>query len=409
MRGTTRDMCCSAEKGRELVDQNRKLRVGLLSTQGIRGGANQFTLRRVLEHGFIFWALSDRNWSLDGATVHISMIAFTGEPTEECYLDEVLVERIFADLSGLVDTTTAVRLRENEQICFEGAKKHGAFDMPETIAKKMLSVPVNPHGKPNSEVIRPWVNALDITRRPRNMYIVDFGTSMSAADAALYELPFEYVKEHVYPKRQNNRRETRKTRWWLHGETNPGMRVALAPLPRYIITPRVSKHRLFAWQGAGTLPDSATCVFARSDDYFIGVLHSLAHELWARKMGTQLREVESGFRYTPKSTFDTFPFPWPPGTEPTEEEDARVHAIADAARELVRLRDAWLNPPDASEADLKARTLTNLYNQRPEWLANAHRLLDEAVFAAYGWPSGLSKQEILARLLALNHERACAR
>ena len=126
-------------------------------------------------------------------------------------------------------------------------------------------------------------------------------------------------------------------------------------------------------------------------------------------MGTQLREVESGFRYTPKSTFDTFPFPWPPGTEPTEEEDARVHAIADAARELVRLRDAWLNPPDASEADLKARTLTNLYNQRPEWLANAHRLLDEAVFAAYGWPSGLSKQEILARLLALNHERACAR
>ncbi|MHB1937865.1 MAG: hypothetical protein ACYCOR_14930 [Acidobacteriaceae bacterium] len=86
----------------------------------------------------------------------------------------------------------------------------------------------------------------------------------------------------------------------------------------------------------------------------------------------------------------------------------RVKVIAEAARELVRLRDAWLNPPNASEADLKARTLTNLYNQRPEWLANAHRVLDEAVFAAYGWPSGLSKQEILARLLALNHERAAA-
>jgi hypothetical protein len=85
-----------------------------------------------------------------------------------------------------------------------------------------------------------------------------------------------------------------------------------------------------------------------------------------------------------------------------------LKATADAARELVRLRDAWLNPPGASPEDLKTRTLTNLYNQRPEWLANAHRALDEAVFAAYGWPSNLPKEEILARLLALNHERAGA-
>jgi hypothetical protein len=88
-------------------------------------------------------------------------------------------------------------------------------------------------------------------------------------------------------------------------------------------------------------------------------------------MGTQLREVESGFRYTPDSTFDTFPFPWPPGTEPTESEDPRVKAIADAARELVRLRDNWLNPPDTPTEELKKRTLTNLYNERPTWLDNA--------------------------------------
>ena len=80
-------------------------------------------------------------------------------------------------------------------------------------------------------------------------------------------------------------------------------------------------------------------------------------------------------------------------------------SIAAAVRELVRLRDAWLNPSNASEPILKQRTLTNLYNQRPEWLANAHRTLDEAVFTAYGWPADLPKEEILARLLALNHER----
>jgi hypothetical protein len=186
------------------------------------------------------------------------------------------------------------------------------------------------------------------------------------------------------------------------------MRAAFNGLDRYIATPRVSKHRIFAWRGVAYLPDSALCVFSRADDYFLGLLHSAPHELWARKMGTQLREVESGFRYTPKYTFDTFPFPWPPGTEPTEDEDIRVKAIADAARELVHLRDAWLNPPAASQDELKARTLTNLYNQRPEWLANAHRVLDNAVFAAYGWPSDLPKQEILTRLLALNHERAAA-
>lgn len=186
------------------------------------------------------------------------------------------------------------------------------------------------------------------------------------------------------------------------------MRAALNGLPRYIATPATAKHRVFVWVSAGILCNQGTLVYARSDDFFFGILHSQAHETWARSQGTQLREVESGFRYTPTSCFESFPFPWPPGKEPKEKEDPRVKAIADAARELVRLRDAWLNPPNASEAVLKQRTLTNLYNLRPEWLANAHRTLDQAVFAAYGLPTNLPKEEILARLLALNHERAAA-
>ena len=148
----------------------------------------------------------------------------------------------------------------------------------------------------------------------------------------------------------------------------------------------VSKHRIYVWQESNVVAENLINVFAREDDYFFGVLHSSIHELWARAQGTQLREVESGFRYTPNSTFDTFPFPYPPSTEPTEADSPIVRAIADAARELVRLRDAWLNPPNASEAELKDRTLTKLYNARPEWLANAHRTLDRAVFAAYDWP-----------------------
>ena len=189
------------------------------------------------------------------------------------------------------------------------------------------------------------------------------------------------------------------------------------------------------WVQATTIPDDGVFIFARDDDYFFGMLHSKIHELWARGTGTQLREVESGFRYTPTTTFETFPFPWSPGKEPGRGEAfaqdtksigdlttanisinqnaltnasplQQERAIAEAAKELVQLRDAWLNPPDASETDLKKRTLTNLYNQRPTWLDNAHKKLDAAVFAAYGWPVDLSDDEILARLLALNLERA---
>jgi hypothetical protein len=84
------------------------------------------------------------------------------------------------------------------------------------------------------------------------------------------------------------------------------------------------------------LPDHAVFVFTRDDDYFFGVLQSHQHEVWARAQGTQLREVESGFRYTPTSTFETFFFPWPPGHEP--QDSPPVEAIAEAARELVEKR-----------------------------------------------------------------------
>ena len=229
---------------------------------------------------------------------------------------------------------------------------------------------------------------------------------MTEEEAAQYEAPFEHVKAAVYPMRKENHRDCYRLKWWLYAEPQTGMRRGIEPLSRYIATPRVSKHRIFVWQLPAVLCNDATVVITRGDDYFLGVLHSRLHEVWARAQGTQLREVESGFRYTPTSTFETYPFPWPPGHEPTN--SALVEAIAGAARELVHKRDAWLNPRDASADELKRRTLTNLYNVRPAWLAEAHRKLDAAVFAAYGWPDTLTDSQLLERLLALNHERAAA-
>jgi hypothetical protein len=177
------------------------------------------------------------------------------------------------------------------------------------------------------------------------------------------------------------------------------MRAALLGKGRFCATPAVAKHRIFAWMEPAVLCNQGTLVFARDDDCFFGVLHSRAHEVWALAQGTQL---ESRPRYTPTSTFETFPFPRPV--------DGQKQAIAEAANELDRLRRAWLNPEVVGglglpSDELKKRTLTNLYNERPTWLANAHAALDAAVFAAYGWPPAISDQEILARLLALNLER----
>ena len=129
-------------------------------------------------------------------------------------------------------------------------------------------------------------------------------------------------------------------------------------------------------------------------------LHSRAHEVWSLRLGTWLG-VGNDPRYTPTTCFETFPFP-----RPTAEQSA---AIAAAARTLDEQRRSWLNPVGADEAELKKRTLTNLYNARPTWLANAHAALDRAVWAAYGWPEPPEETDdetILARLLALNLERA---
>jgi type II restriction/modification system DNA methylase subunit YeeA len=387
------------------VKPNRS-RAGLLATQAIRAGSNRIVLDRIIVEGSIFFAWSNREWTLEGAAVRVSMIGFDDGKETMRELDGAFVSSINADLSAGEDLTHSSDLFENKGIGFQGPVKVGQFEVEPDTARKMLSAPINPNGLSNTEVVVPWIIARDLSDRPKGMYIVDF-KDRTETEAALFELPFEYIRHHVYPSRQENKRQRRKELWWHHGEKNVGMRKAIAGLNRYIASPRVSKHRFFVFVPVATLADSRVVVIAREDEYFLGLLESTAHKTWSLASSSR-HGVGNDITYNIESCFDTFPFPWPPGTEPTEEADPRVKAIADAARELVRLRDAWLNPPDIDPRDLPKRTLTNLYNQRPEWLSNAHRTLDEAVFAAYGWPSNLSKEEILARLLALNHERAAA-
>jgi type II restriction/modification system DNA methylase subunit YeeA len=349
-------------------------------------------------------------------------------PTKELRLNGQPVSVIYADLSGRsVDLTKAVQLVENSDCCFQGPVKVGPFDIPGARARDWLLLPLNPNGRSNADVVRPWLNGRDITGRPTDTWIVDFN-EMPEAVAALYEAPFEYVRATVKPLRDTNNRARRQRFWWQHGETVPGLRTKSAGLKRMIGTPRVAKHRFFVWINPQVLPDSRVNVIMRDDDTTFGILHSRFHEAWSLRLGGW-HGVGNDPQYTPSMGFETFPFPrnLSPNVEAAAyAADPCAVRIAEAARRLHDLREAWLNPfdlvrrlpevvpgfpdrilpvNDESAIGLKKRTLTNLYNERPTWLVNAHRDLDAAVAVAYGWPADISEDDALAALLELNATR----
>jgi hypothetical protein len=384
------------EKARAQIESSKSKRAGLLATQSIRGGASRVVLDRVKASGGIFFARSDEEWVLSGANVHISFVAQDDGSEVEFELDGRRVSAINSDLTEGLDLTKASRLPENLGIAFMGDTKGGPFDITEPYALELLADP-NPDGRSNADVVRPRINGLVSKGGAERTWVIDFGVDMPVEEAALYQGPFEHVRRVVKPLREHNRRAAYRDRWWLHVEPRPAMRAALAGLSRFIVTVIHSKFRIFWWVEPPTLPDHALVAIARDDDYTFGLLQSRVHELWARATGTQLREVESGFRYTATTTFETFPFPQP---SPDQRQ-----SVEEAAQRLVELRDGWLNPPGLAPGELDKRTLTNLYNQRPSWLDNVHADLDAAVLACYGWGPNISGEAILKSLLALNVER----
>jgi hypothetical protein len=432
------DLCCYwFEKGRDQIEKDLCSRAGLLATQSIRGGASREILDRIKTTGDIFFAVSDRDWILEGAQVHVAMVGFDDRTEIIRNLDGRLVSDIFSSLHFSMDNAASRRLSANIGFGFMGATPSGPFIISDDEARKLLVEP-NPGGEMNSEVLRPWLNGSDITRRTRSAWALDFNAIESLATASLYEGAFKLTENRVKVARKDYR--TGGDSFWKFERPRPEMREAIRLLPRFLVTPTVSKHRVFVWLEAPTLPDHQLIVFARSDDSFFGILHSRPHEVWSLVQGTQVRERTSGFRYTHSSCFETFPLPW---LTPDQE-----NALSTIAKELDQLRTRWLNPPEWTRQEiiefpgsmngpweryihdpdsrgigtvryprivpkdeehagkLKERTLTNLYNQRPTWLDLAHRKLDQAVFEAYGWDSGLTDEEILEKLLALNLERA---
>lgn len=436
------DLCCYwFEKARAHIADGKCKRAGLLATQNIRGLANREVLKRIKETGGIFWAESDRPWILDGANVHISMVGFDDGSEKDIRLDGAPVQQITATLSSASEVVTAQPLQQNAGKAFIGSCKGGPFDIPEAEAIRLLAGGGNPHGRPNSDVVRPVMNTDDLFKSRVQRWIID-NADLTLEQATLYEAPHAHVVASVKPKRDRNRDRWLKENWWRPQRMRPEMRNRIAPLSRFLVTATTAKHQVFVWLAYPTLPDHKLTVFAFDSDSAMGVLQSRIHQVWSLRLGTRL---ETRPNYTPSTCFETFPFP-----EAQAERDA---AIAAAAKELNERRETWLNPTDwtrpevlefpgtvggpwhryidpatvmdrgafkvgtvryprlvARDADcaarLKERTLTKLYNERPPWLADCHARLDAAVAAAYGWPADLPDEAILERLLALNQAAA---
>jgi type II restriction/modification system DNA methylase subunit YeeA len=443
-------VCYWFHKARKQIEAGQCEAAGLVATNSIRGGANRAVLDAIVadtplsprgreagregemsSHALrIFEAWSDEPWVNEGAAVRVSMVCFGKR--DGARLDGQDVETIHADLTAIsgLDLSRAVTLAENANCSFQGPSKKGSFDIPGSLGRQWLTLP-NPNGHSNADVVKPWQNGRDIVQFRRDMWIVDFGVTMPEASASLYEAPFQYLLDHVKPERDKNNREAYRKYWWRHAEARVAMRSALSKLPRYIATVRVSKHRIFVWVEVAILPDDSQIVIARADDATFGILHSRFHEIWSLRLGTSLEDRP---RYTPTTTFETFPFPaglTPADTKTGAPDTPQANAIAAAAQHLDTLRNNWLNPPEwtdwlitpeeekaafpkrpvakpGHESDLKKRTLTNLYNHRPAWLDMAHKALDQAVATAYGWTDytpDMTDEEILGRLFRLNQER----
>jgi hypothetical protein len=390
------DLCCYwFEKARALIGESKCKRAGLLATQNIRGLANREVLKRIKETGDIFFAESDLDWVLAGANVHISMVAFDNGSETQRSLDGRPVRVINANLTGNANVVEVVPLANNIGYAFIGSCKGGSFDIPEAEAFALLNVSGNPNLRPNSDVVRPVANSDDLVKSRGRRWIID-NADLSQEAASQYEAPHKIVVERVKPHRDSNRDKWLHENWWRPQRMRPEMREAIESLPRFVVTPTTSKHRIFVWLRYPTLPDHKLTVFAFADDYHFGLLHSHIHEVWALKTGTRL---ETRPNYTPTTCFDPFPFPEdlqppepasvkpppkpmkppepdrsyaenlaaknyfmgkeepPPYGSPSPSAFRTPHSalddhpafVAAAAKELNELRERWLNPPEWTE------------------------------------------------------------
>ncbi len=424
------------QKAAELLRAGKIRRFGFITTNSIHQTFN----RRVLEPHLsetkhpvhIDFAIPDHPWvdSADGAAVRIAMtVAAPGEGAG--ILASVIDEREIADGEHEVEISTAFGaigsnlrigadlvsvgpLKSNALIAGMGVALHGSgFILEPGEAHALMAT--------GSQVIRVYVGGMDLLRRRRERYLIDFSFMTEKDAAAANPAAFQHVLTHVKPERDQNRRAVLKRLWWRFGWERPILRRALNGLSRYIGTTETAKHRVFQFIDGRILADHMVVCIATADAWHLGVLSSSVHVAWALGTGGTLEDRP---RYNKTVCFEPFPFP-----DPSEPVRRRI-------RDLGERLDAHRKARQAADPEL---TLTGMYNVLEKLRAGAplddkdkaihesglvsvlkqiHDDLDDAVLEAYGWPDlhplqdpdparrQAKETDLLGRLVALNHQRA---
>jgi hypothetical protein len=404
-------------KAAELVRDGKALRFGFITTNSIHQTFN----RRVIEpfvaavcnrqaQLHLGYAIPDHPWidSADGAAVRIAMtVAAPGHA--EGILEKVLTEHARDDgenevtlvrSGGLIapnlqigaDLTSCGALQANSKISCPGVKLHGAgfiVTIEDAVKLGLGSTPgIEKH-------IRDYRNGKDLTNRPRGIKLIDL-FALSAAEAASdFPSLYQHVLIHVKPERDaiahTKDGAVYAKFWWLFGKTRADLRLALAPLNRFIATVETSKHRFFTFLDHSILPDNKLIAIASADAFVLGVLSSCLHVKWSLASGSWLG-VGNDSVYVKSRCFEPFPFP-------ALEDGELKHRIRDLGERL----DAHRKRQQEQHPDL---TLTGIYNVLEKLrtgealtakdktlhdqglvtlLKQLHDDLDAAVLDAYGW------------------------
>lgn len=403
---------------------------GLIATKTIRQGDTRSTgLRWIVNHGGLIYNAQRRVPWPGKAAVIVSLIFISkGKIHQSVSLDHRTVEKITAYLFDKGDSEDPKVLTSNSGKSFVGSYPLGmGFTFDDTDTKGVASSIAEMHrliekDPKNQDRIFPYLGGAEVNDSPTHQhhrYIIDF-FDMDEEQAQQWPDLYEIVKSKVKPDRDKQKRPAVRDRWWQYCEKRPGLYSAIKDLRKVLATVQTSKYRNFVFLEKGIVYDQTLLIFPFSEYFEFSFLQSNFHIEWSLFFGPTLEDRP---RYTPSDCFETYPF---------AVEDDRSNALANIAQRLYEYRQDLLSTSGIG--------LTQLYNlfhnpgktdSEIEELRQLHRSLDSAVLSQYGWEDlqleyvfepeyeveeGKSipwryrwpeqvRDEVLARLLALNKER----
>ncbi len=384
---------------------------GLIATNTLaQGDTREVGLDQLQERGLVLHrAIASEPWP-GGA--HLEMATVWGRHGKwagTVALDRVEVRGI---TSGLITRSrfegTARRLHSAQGSSFIGSYVLGmGFVLSPDEAGELLA-----DDPANAEVVRQYVVGEDLNQRPDgspSRCVIDF-RDWPEERARTYRAPFARIESRVRPEREKNNREIYRRRWWRFGEPVPGLYRTIEPLDRCIVITLVSKVVQPMFVSTGIVFAHVIAVFAYDDDGHFGLLSSGFHWWWAVARASTMR---NDIRYTPTDCFETFVQPdlnLAVGELGGRLHDHRSALMLDRQEGLTTTYNRVHDPDETADDIVELREI--------------HVALDHAVRDAYGWTdldlghdfhatkfgtrftfAPVPRQEVLDRLMELNHER----